>query len=384
MITTQSYPCTIPCFKAARKPGAVRAFFLHDKCFVDVINHPLENELTKFYERTRTHNDEFVVVLIIPTGIGCELGGHAGDAGPVAKLLGGVCDTLILHPNVVNASDINEMPANALYVEGSTITRLLMGQRGLQRVRSNKILAFIQDDLPFTDQTINAVNAARSSYGLDCDYRLFTGMTMESVINDYVGGEIKGEENIHNFVGYDAVSVSSVVTLSEETRNAYYAGELELNPWGGVEAMLTHTLSMEHDLPFAHAPMLASMEEATEDFGIVDPRQAAEVISLTFLQSVLKGLHRSPKICHPSVADITVSDIDCLIIPDGCVGLPLLAALRQGIQVIAVGNKNIMDNVLPTEVIHACNYFEAAGMLTAIREGVTLESCRREVLQTVT
>ena len=47
-----------------------------------------------------------------------EIGGHAGDAGPVARMLAEVADTLVLHPNVVNASDLNEMPQNALYVEG--------------------------------------------------------------------------------------------------------------------------------------------------------------------------------------------------------------------------------------------------------------------------
>ena len=30
------------------------------------------------------------VVMIIPTGIGCEIGGHAGDANPIAKLLSSV------------------------------------------------------------------------------------------------------------------------------------------------------------------------------------------------------------------------------------------------------------------------------------------------------
>ena len=40
-------------------------------------------------------------------------------------------DTLITHPNVVNGADINEMSENTLYVEGSVITRLLMGTAGL-------------------------------------------------------------------------------------------------------------------------------------------------------------------------------------------------------------------------------------------------------------
>jgi hypothetical protein len=65
--------------------------------------------------------------------VGAEIGGHAGDAMPVAALLASVCDTLATHPNVVNASDVIEIPANCLYVEGSVIARLLQGQLGLQR-----------------------------------------------------------------------------------------------------------------------------------------------------------------------------------------------------------------------------------------------------------
>ena len=73
-------------------------------------------------------------VMIIPTGIGCEIGGHCGDANAAARLLAACCDTLILHPNVVNASDINEMPENCLYVEGSILDKFLKGQIYLERV----------------------------------------------------------------------------------------------------------------------------------------------------------------------------------------------------------------------------------------------------------
>ena len=81
-----------------------------------------------------------------------------------------VCDTLILHPNVVNASDINEMPENSLYVEGSVICRLLMGTAGLLRVRSNRVLVVIDrhEEIAYSNAAINAVNAARACYGFDC------------------------------------------------------------------------------------------------------------------------------------------------------------------------------------------------------------------------
>ena len=60
-------------------------------------------------------------VFIIPTGIGCNYGGHAGDATPALKLIAEVSDIVYTHPNVVNASDINEMPINCMYVEGNLL-----------------------------------------------------------------------------------------------------------------------------------------------------------------------------------------------------------------------------------------------------------------------
>ena len=93
--------------------------------------------------RPLENSEQFNAVLLVPTGVGAEIGGHAGDAMPVATLLAAVCDTLITHPNVVNASDVIELPANSLYVEGSVIARLMQGQLGLQRVRNNRLLVVI-------------------------------------------------------------------------------------------------------------------------------------------------------------------------------------------------------------------------------------------------
>ena len=76
--------------------------------------------------------------------------------------------------------------------------------------------------------------------------------------------------------------------------------------------------------------MFESREIANMDPGIVDPRMAAEAVSMTFLQCTLKGLMRSPRIItdrddmtRPYV--FTASDVSCLVLPDGCLGLPTLA-----------------------------------------------------------
>ena len=74
---------------------------------------------------------------------------------------------------------------------------------------------------------------------------------------------------------------------------------------------------------------------------------------------------------------ITAEDVSALVIPDGCVGLPTLAAVEQGIPVIAVrSNTNLMRNDLRSlpfrtgQLHYAANYYEAAGILAAMKAGV--------------
>ena len=75
-------------------------------------------DIFAFNKRKHHNQDKFNACFIIPTGIGCEIGGHAGDATPALKLIASVCDKVVINTNVVNASDLNEMPSNALYCEG--------------------------------------------------------------------------------------------------------------------------------------------------------------------------------------------------------------------------------------------------------------------------
>jgi hypothetical protein len=125
------------------------------------------------------------------------------------------------------------------------------------------------------------------------------------------------------------------------------------------------------------------------NLGVVDPRMAAEAVSTTFMHCLLKGLHRSPQIIRDRdviVRDSVISaeDVSCLVIPDGCIGLPVLAALEQGIPVIAVKeNRNKMKNDLsvlpwnPGQLITVENYWEAAGVMNALKAGVEPKSVRR-------
>ena len=372
------------------------------RCDVGIhVGDPIGDSVFRFKRRPREDSNSFNVVMLVPTGIGAEIGGHAGDATPAATLLSRVCDTLITHPNVFNASDMIQIPDNALYVEGSVITRLIMGTVQLSRSRANRILVLIQrhEDHVFTDAAINAVNAARAYYGLHVSEVVIIDSSFNMVAqyspSGVAAGRVDGLCHLWDVLdarqgSFDAVAISSVIDAPIQYHRDYYDSEGQMiNPWGGVEAILTHGVSLKYGLPTAHSPMMESREIADLDLGVVDPRMAAEVVSLTFLQSVLKGLQRSPRIladATPGAPSIGADSISCLVIPDGCLGLPTLAALRQGIPVIAVReNANIMRNDLGQlawrdgQLITVDNYWEAVGVIVSLKNGWDPQSVRRPI-----
>ena len=359
----------------------------------------------EFVRRPFERQDSFTAVLLIPTGIGCEIGGHAGDATPVARLLAANCDTLILHPNVVNASDINESPPNALYCEGSTLTRLVMGTIGIRPVRSNRVLIVYdgRHQPLFKSATQNTVNAARATYGFNCagicEMHVPVQLAHETASSGRATGRVENmgpliEDLCASRGTFDAVAVASVIQVPEGTHETYFASEGEIiNPWGGVEALLTHALTTVLGVPVAHAPMMESEAVANADLGVVDPRMAAEAVSLTFFNCVLKGLQQSPQIVSEgnfwdSSSVLSAADISCIIVPEGCLGLPTLAALYQGIPLISVGeNKNLMKNRieelpwLNDQFFQVNNYWEACGVMCALRAGIAPNSIRRPLEQ---
>ena len=364
----------------------------------DISNN--NNSIFSFQKRTFQNQNDFNVCFLIPTGIGCEIGGHAGDGTASLKLLSALCDKVITHPNVVNASDINEMPENTLYVEGSHLTRLLMGTIGLNEVKSNNVLAIIsndqENDRKFENAAINSVNGARATWGLSADIVILNpSIQMKGeLLNNKAIGYISNLNHLHKILiekkgTYDAIAITSKIKVDEHLHQKYSQSNGEMvNPWGAVEAMLTHFISSEFHVPSAHAPMFESNKIAGLDFGIVDARIAPEVVSSTFFHCVLKGLHKAPQIVYDqnliNHSDIlSAKNISAIVIPDGIFGLPVLAALHQDIKVIAVKNKNSMQNDLSKlpwkkgQFYQCNNYLEACGVLNCLKNGINVSAVKR-------
>ena len=321
------------------------------------------------------------IALIIPTGIGAAIGGHAGDANPVAKLLAGIADTLITHPNVVNASDINEMPDNVFYVEGSMLDRWLEGEFRLRQPLQNRILVVANS--PLTHDTINAVNAAIVTIGVDVTLiELTTSLRLVGSFEDgQATGNVYGAAELVEQVrtmSLDALAIHTPVDVSREVALRYFK-EGGVNPWGGVEAVASRMIAKALDKPVAHAPQETVTPDDPELWGIlyqsVDQRMAPEVISSTYLHSVLKGLNRAPRISGS--AGLHVDDLDAIVMPWGCDGLPNIVAENLGIPLIAVmENSTIHKFPHRADVIKVANYWEAAGVLMCMKAGIVPGSVR--------
>ena len=344
--------------------------------------------------------EAFGVVQIIPTGIRCEFGGFAGDACPVSNLLASTADFLVTHPNAVNASELNEMAGNVLYVEGRSLDDFLLGYLGLLKVRANRIGTFIDKaGTAYLDDVVNTLNAARAAAGISCE--LYTVLSEEPSVeiewfeSGCAAGKIRNPGAILQAVeqlmskGIDAVGGVSVIRgVAKESFSRHLRGEIP-NPSGGVEAIITHLISKLFRIPTAHAPL--PYYQDVKEKSTLNPRASAEFISTPHYFSVLKGLARAPRLVPVSDLNsvpmhlLSVNNIGAIVMPAQCLGgIPALAAEYSDIPLVAVDeNKTILGvtnrKMRMANVIEVGSYLEAAGVILALREGISLESLGRPI-----
>ena len=350
--------------------------------------------------RKSFQDSPFGVVQIIPTGIRCEIGGFAGDACPATNLLAATADFLVTHPNAVNASEINEMAANVLYVEGKALDDFLLGHLGLMQVTSNKIGTFVDvSGINQLDYVVNTMNAACSVKGIDSNIYMVLKEELGVKIawtesGCAVGTVLRPEailEAVDNLIAHGATAVGGVSVIHGVTREIFaqhLQGKMP-NPSGGIEAIITHLISKIFRVPTAHAPLPYYQDLKEKE--TYNPRASAEFISIPHYFCVLKGLAKAPQLIPLSNLDnppshlITINNIGAIIVPASCLGgVPALVAEYSNIPLIAVrDNKTILnvtnDKMQMANVIEVNSYLEAAGVLVALREGISWESVRRPI-----
>lgn len=298
-----------------------------------------------------------IVVNIIPTGIRCEIGGFIGDATQVTNLLAANCDYLITNPNAVNAGAFNFKSKNVLYVEGWAIDQLFKGQLGLLFSEKNSIGVIIEriPDKIAIKYTLKTIEAFSVVAGIEISGIEFIEPMPKKIkmIKKQFFGEINCLENLFQAAkklrngGASAIAITTHIPCPPRYLRSYQSAKIP-NPYGQIEAFISHAVGDYLKIPAAHAPLLTKKEM---DFFLFnsfksDPRTAFENISCAYLGSVLWGLATAPQLTfNLKKANITLKDIKALIIPANCFrSIPVASALENDIPIIEVKeNKNIFQ-----------------------------------------
>ncbi|MDD3012341.1 MAG: DUF3326 domain-containing protein [Candidatus Gastranaerophilales bacterium] len=328
---------------------------------------------------------DFTAAFIVPTGIGASIGGYAGDASPCLNLISKICP-VITNPNTVNAAIFSGINENILYTEGFAIDRFFKEEIALRPSKYNPIGVIFDKAIPedILNVHINTINAVKTVYGINIlGYEITkneVGVNFSISESGISSGNIESPETLIEAgrvlidKGAEAIAVVCYFDSSED--NDYSKGE-GVDPVGGVEAIISHILTKEFNIPVAHAPAFNDLSISSE---IVNPRASAEYITTVFLPCVLLGLYNAPKLVNidnTNYQDITLGKIKALIVPCNCLGgIPILKAIENNIPVIAVEENTTVINVtaeslgIENKVIKVKNYHEAAGRLLALKQGI--------------
>ncbi|MBA0689112.1 hypothetical protein Goari_006852, partial [Gossypium aridum] len=352
---------------------------------------------------------------------GASIGGFAGDALPVARVLSSVVDCLISHPNVLNAAMLYWPMPNVMYVEGYALDRFAQGLWALQPVHQNKVGlvldAGIEEHLRV--RHLQVADATRASLGLPVvEYAVTdTPLEVEKWVNPTTGqstGRIKhpdsllrAVENLVKRSQVDAVAVVGRFPDDEVDDLDDYRLGIGIDILAGVEAIISHLVVKEFQIPCAHAPAVSPLPLTSS----LSPKSAAEEIGYTFLPCVLAGLSNAPQylVKNPeSLAKgcILASDVDSVILPvDACGGdgalafarskrnKPLIICVEENETVlndtadklgIKVKRKHLITNATSSFVqVGVSNYWEAIGVVAAHKAGIDPNSLRRNKISNI-
>ena len=295
-------------------------------------------------------NNEKLGAFIVPTGVGASVGGFAGDASVWARKFSKI-SKLIVNPNVVNAGGFSGITDNMLYVEGYSLDRFFKGEVNLKLSFDNKIGIVFDKAIPedVLNVHINTVNAVKTVYGIDIvgyeitDKEVGVEFFMNSL--DMSVGRVKNIEQLkisaQKLINKGAESIAIVCMFEDpESDNTDYANGLGTDPVGGVEAILSHYISKELNVPCAHSPAFADYQIYPD---LVNPKSASEYITPTFLPCILLGLSNAPKL---NDGNINISNLDYLIMPYNCLGsTPVFEAIKRKIRVFAIKENSTALNI---------------------------------------
>ncbi len=292
------------------------------------------------------------IVLSIPTGIGADIGGYAGDFGYIARKFSRYFYTIV-NPNAVNGGILSAINYDMGYLEGNLLDSFIFGEFGItpkKPYETNRIGVLFDCSIKkeILNIHLNTLNALRMVKGIDICAIEYTNSAAGVELTKQKGisqGSLSSPDAIldgaSRLIKKGAQAIAVVCNFFDLGEDDNYSCANGVDPIGGVEAIISHLITSEFRIPAAHAPAFSTLDIS---YNLAHPKVASELISSTYLPCVIEGLSIAPLIKENENATIINKDIGFLIVPYSAMGSKaVLGAYENGIKIISVNNKTILN-----------------------------------------
>lgn len=297
--------------------------------------------------------DKPIVAISIPTGIGADIGGYAGDFGYIAREFSKYFH-LIINPNAVNGGILSAVNYDMSYLEGFLFDEFFRGNIAIipkKEYETNKIGVIFDCEIPqnILNVHLNTLNALKMVQGIET---LAVEYTKEPVgveikiENSISFGNIKNSKTLidsaQKLIDKGACAIAVICYFKEDVEDSNYSNANGIDPIGGVEAIISHLICEKFKIPCAHAPAFCDIDISQK---IENPKVSSELISSTYLPCVMQGLNIAPKITSFDDGNaINYKKVNFLIVPYDATGSSaVLSSIQNNTKIIAVKNKTGLD-----------------------------------------
>ena len=293
-----------------------------------------------------------IVAISIPTGIGADIGGYAGDFGYLAREFSKEFYTII-NPNAVNGGILSAINYDMGYMEGYLFDEFFKGNISISPKKpyeTNKIGVIFDSAIRenILNVHLNTLSALKMVQGVETTAIEYTkkpvGVNIK-IENGISSGEVEHPQTIiesaYNLIKKGVQAIALVCHFGEDSEDDNYSNAQGIDPIGGIEAVLSHLITKEFMIPCAHAPAFCDIDISEKK---EHPKVSSEMISSTYLPCVMQGLSIAPDIYKNNKGKIKNKDVEYLIVPYDAMGsAAVLSSYLNDIKIIAVKNKTQLE-----------------------------------------
>ena len=254
-----------------------------------------------------------VVAISIPTGIGADIGGYAGDFGYIAREFSKHFYTIV-NPNAVNGGILSAINYEMAYLEGYLFDEFFRGNIALtpqKYLQTNKIGIIFDKEIPqnILNVHLNTINAMKIVKGIDIIVEYTKKPVGVDIVieNSISTGTIKNPLTIldaaKNLLKQGVEALGIVCFFKDDYEDENYNQAQGIDPIGGVEAIISHLIAKEFKIPTAHAPAFLDIEISQK---LENKKVASELISSTYLPCIIDGLALAPKITKEGIMKLNI------------------------------------------------------------------------------